>query len=114
MGRGSWVEVERSGIRHIASGLIGNDRDIVAYLVLIRVAFEGIKRIAHRNVRCPGDARVSAKGIEQLGVSVIGSVARIIPDRIQTTIGCNRKCSKPVPFVRVNRVVIDLHRRAKS
>jgi len=64
MGRWVRVEVERGGIRHVTSGFIGNDRDIVAYLVLIRVAFEGIKRIADCNVRRPGHASVGAKGIE--------------------------------------------------
>jgi len=58
------VEVERGGIRHIAPCVIGNDRDVIAYLVLIRIAFEGIKGIAHRNVSRPGDAAVRAKRIE--------------------------------------------------
>jgi hypothetical protein len=44
---GWWVrvEVERSRVSHITAGFIGNDGDIVAYLTLIRIAFERIKRI---------------------------------------------------------------------
>jgi len=58
------IEVERSRVRHVTSGLIGNDRDVIAYLALIRVAFERIKRITYRHVRRPGSASVGAKGIE--------------------------------------------------
>ena len=58
------VEVERGRIRRIAPCVIGYDRDVIAYLVLIRIAFERIKWIAYSNVRCPSGARVGAKGIE--------------------------------------------------
>ena len=58
------IEVERSRVRHVTSGLIGNDRDVIAYLALIRVAFERIKRITYRHVRRPSSASVGAKGIE--------------------------------------------------
>ncbi len=58
------IEVERSRVSHVTSGLIGNDRDVIAYLALIRVAFEGIKRIIYRHVRRPGSTSVGAKGIE--------------------------------------------------
>jgi len=34
------VEVERGGICHIGSGVIRYERDVVAYLVLLRIAFE--------------------------------------------------------------------------
>src|SRR2546427_469070 len=37
------VEVERSRIRHITTGMIRNDGDVVAYLVLVRPAFERTK-----------------------------------------------------------------------
>ena len=82
-----WVEVERSGVSHVAASFIRNDRNIIAYLVLIRIAFERIKRIAHRNVRRPGHASVGAEGIEQLGVCVVGSIARVVPDSIESSIG---------------------------
>ena len=58
------IEVERSRVRHVTSGLIGNDRDVIAYLALIRVAFERIKRITYRHVRRPRHANVGTKGIE--------------------------------------------------
>ena len=61
-----WIEVKRSRIRHVAPSIIGDDSDIVAYLVLIRVAFERIKRIANRHIGSPSDAAISAPGIEQL------------------------------------------------
>ena len=59
-----WVEVEGGGVSHITSGIVGYDRDIIAYLVLIRIAFERIKGVAHRNVRRPGNAAIRALGIE--------------------------------------------------
>ena len=58
------VEVKGRGVSHVAAGFIGNDGDIVAYLVLIRVAFERIKRIAHCYIRRPRHASVGAEGIE--------------------------------------------------
>ena len=81
------VEVESRRIRHITPGLVRYDRDVVAYLALVRVALEGVKRSAHRNIRRPADAGVSAKGIEKLGVGVIGRVARVIPHGIKPSIG---------------------------
>jgi len=64
MGRWVRVEVERGGIRYVTACFIGNDGDIIAYLALVRIAFERIKRIAHRHVRRPCPASVGAKGIE--------------------------------------------------
>ena len=58
------IEVERSRVRHVTAGFIGNDRDIIAYLALVRITFEWIKRIAHRHVRRPGNAGISAEGIK--------------------------------------------------
>ena len=86
MGRWVRVEVERGGIRYVTACFIGNDRDIIAYLALVRIAFERIKRIAHCNVGRPRHASVGAKGIEQLRVCIIGSIARVIPDGIQPPI----------------------------
>ena len=109
-----WIEIERSRIRHVAAGFIGNDCDIIAYLALVRIAFEWIKSIAHRHVWRPRHAGVGAKGIEQLGICVVGSIARVIPDSIQPTIWSYRKRAKPVPLARVNRIVIDFLGRAKG
>ena len=59
-----WVKIERGRIRHVATRVVRNDGDVIAYLVLIRIAFERIKRIAHGNVRRPCDAAIGAKRIE--------------------------------------------------
>jgi len=61
-----WIEVERSRVRHVTTGFIGNDGNIIAYLALVRVAFERIKRIAYRHVRRPCQTGIGAEGIEQL------------------------------------------------
>ena len=87
---------------------VRNDGDVIAYLVLVRIAFEWIKRIAYRHIRRPRDAGVSAKGIKQLRVGVVGSVARVIPDSIEPSIRRYGKCAEPVPLAGVNRIVIDL------
>ena len=58
------IEVKRRGVSYVAAGLVGHDGDIVAYLVLIWVAFERIKRIADCHVRRPGNATIGAPGIE--------------------------------------------------
>jgi hypothetical protein len=108
------VEVKRGGIRHVASRIIGNDGDVVAYLALIRIALERIKRITDRYVRRPCHASVSAKGIEKLRVCVVCSVSRVVPNSVESPVGRYRKCAKPVPLVRINRVVVDLHRRAEG
>ena len=41
-----WVEVKRSRIRHVGSGFVRYDRDIIAYLVLVGITFVRIKRSA--------------------------------------------------------------------
>jgi len=81
------IEVKRGGIRYVAAGFVGNNGNVIADLALIRVALEGGKRIAHSDVSRPSHAGVSAKGIEKLRVRVIGSVARVIPNRIEPSIG---------------------------
>jgi hypothetical protein len=58
------VKVERRRIRHIATGVVRNNGDVIAYLVLLRIAFERGKRIAHRDVRRPSDAAVGTPGVE--------------------------------------------------
>ena len=37
------VEIECGGIRHIATGVVGNDGNVISYLVLLRPAFLRIK-----------------------------------------------------------------------
>jgi len=107
------VEVESSRIRNVTAGIIGNDRDIIPYLALVRIALEGIKRVAHRNIRRPGRTGIGTKGIEKLRVSVIRRVSRVIPDSIEPTIGGYCECTKPMPLVRINRIIIHFHRRAE-
>ena len=58
------VEIKSRRIRHVASRVIRNDGNVIAYLALIGITFEGIKRVAHRNVRRPGHAGIRAPGIE--------------------------------------------------
>jgi hypothetical protein len=108
------IKVKGGRVSYVASSFVRYHRDIIAYLALVRIAFERIKRIAHCHVRRPGRAGVSAKRIEQLGVRVIGSVARIIPDSVESSVGGYRERAKPMPLVRINRVVVDLHWCAKG
>ena len=58
------VEVKRGGIGYVASCVVGHDRDVIAYLLLDRPAFERVKGIAHRYVRRPRNAAIGAVGIE--------------------------------------------------
>ena len=107
----AWVEIEGSRICHIASGVVRNDGDVIAYLALVRIAFERIKRIAHRDVRRPGYARVGAPGIEQLRIGVIRSIPRVIQTASSRPFGAT-EMSQPVPLVGIEQVVIDLLRCA--
>lgn len=45
------VKVERGRIRHVAPGVVRNNGNVVADLVLVRVAFQRIKRITYSHVR---------------------------------------------------------------
>jgi hypothetical protein len=58
------VEVKGSGVSYVATRIVRNDRNIIAYLVLVWIAFEWIKRIAHSNIRSPSDASISAPGVK--------------------------------------------------
>ena len=60
------IEVECGRIRDITSSVVGNDRNVIAHLVLNGIAFEWIKRVTYRDVGCPCHAAVSAPGVEQL------------------------------------------------
>ena len=84
-----WVRVEVEGgrVSHVASGIVGNDGNIIADLILIRIAFERVKWITDCYVRRPSHAGVGAEGIEQLRVGVVGSIARVVPNSIQAAIG---------------------------
>ena len=58
------VEVESGRVRHVATGFIGDNGDVVADLALVRIAFGRIKRGTHRDVGRPGRASVGAVRIE--------------------------------------------------
>ncbi len=75
------VKVKGCRIRYVSAGFIGDDCDVVTYLVLVRIALKRIKRVTHCHVRRPGNTGIGAKGIEQLRVSIVGSIARVIPNR---------------------------------
>ena len=81
------IEVESGSICHITAGLIRNDRDIITYLVLVGITFERIKWIAYRHVRRPSNAPISAVGVEQLRIGIICSIAGVVPDSIEPSIG---------------------------
>ena len=61
-----WIEVEGGRIRHVAPGVVGHDRNVIAYLILDRITFERIEWITYRDIGRPGNTTVRAPGIEQL------------------------------------------------
>ena len=81
------VDVKCSRVRYVTASFIGNDCNVIADLILIWIAFEWVKWITDCYVRRPGNASVGAEGIEQLRVSVVGSIARVVPNSIQAAIG---------------------------
>ncbi len=58
------VEIKSGGIRHVAAGIVRNNGNVIADLVLIGIAFGWNKRVAYCHIRRPCDTRVSAPGIE--------------------------------------------------
>ena len=60
------VEVECGRVSHVTPGFVRYNRNIIAYLALVRIAFERIERIAHSNINRPGDAGIGAIGIKHL------------------------------------------------
>jgi len=108
------VKVERRRIRHVTASVVRHDRKVIAYFLLHRPAFVGIKRIADGNVRCPGDPAIGAVRVEQLRVDVVCGVSRIQPYRINPSVRSDGKRAKPMPLVLIHRVVVDPLRRAKG
>jgi hypothetical protein len=106
-------EIERCGIRDIASGVVRNDCDVITHLVLIRITQEWIERIAHRDVGRPRIAPVRAVGIEELRIGVVPGVSRVQPNGIYASIRRDRKRAEPVPFAVINRIVVDAARGAE-
>ena len=58
------VEVERGRIRYVTTCVIRYHRDVISDLILVRITFERIKRVAYCHIRRPRDTRVRAPGIE--------------------------------------------------
>jgi hypothetical protein len=58
------IKVKRGGVSHVAARFIGNDRDVISYFVLVRIAFKWDKWITYRHVRRPRHAGIGAKGIK--------------------------------------------------
>ena len=58
------VEIEGGSISYIPTSVVGNKGDVIADLVLVRIAFQGVKCITHRHIRRPRDTRVGAIGVE--------------------------------------------------
>ena len=85
----AWIEVEGGRIRHIAAGVVRHDSDVIAYLVLVRPALERVKGLAYLYVSRPGNTSIGAVGIKQLRIGVICGVTRVVPHRIDASVGRN-------------------------
>ena len=81
------IEVESSRIRYVATGIIRHDGDVITYLILIRPAFGGIKRLTDHPVRRPGHAAICAVRIEQLREKVPGVIPCVVPHGVKPSIG---------------------------
>ena len=58
------VDVVSSGIRYVAAGVVRYNRNVIAYLLIVRKTCLRIKRIAHGNIRRPCHTAIGAPGIE--------------------------------------------------
>ena len=108
------VEIKRGGIRHVATGTVRRNGYVIAYLVLVRIAFQGIKRVAYCDIRRPRHPGIRAIGVKQLRVGVVGNrVARVVPHSVQTPIRRYGECAEPVPLID-QAIVIHRVRRAEG
>lgn len=107
------INIESGGIGNVASGVIRHNRDVIAYLLIVRKTCLRIEGIAHCNIRCPGNTTISAPGIEQLRVDIVRGIARIQPHHVDAPIRRHGKRAENVPLVLVDRVVVDPNRCAK-
>src|SRR5204862_5183249 len=62
------VEVESGRVSDVTSSVVRYNGDVLAYLVLGRIAFERSKRIAHRHIGRPRNTAIGAVGVKQLRV----------------------------------------------
>ena len=76
------IQVECGRIRYVAAGVIGDDGDVVAYLVLLWPSLCGIECCAYRDVRRPRRTCICAVGIKQLRLKIVPRIARVIPDGV--------------------------------
>ena len=81
------IHVEGGGISDVRSGVIRNDGDVIAYLLITRITCLRIESGAHSDVRRPARTTIGAPGVKQLGIDVIRSIASVIPDNINACIG---------------------------
>ena len=109
-----FFEIEGRAVCDICPGVVGNDRDVIAELVLVRITEERVKRIADCDIGRPGISAVEAVRIEELRVGVVRGVARVQPDGIDSAIRRDGKRAEPVPLRVINRIVIDPARRAEG
>ena len=58
------VEIIRGGVGDIASGVIGHNGNVIAYLLLNRPAFQRVKGIADGYVRRPSHTAIGAVRVE--------------------------------------------------
>ena len=69
------VEIVGGRVSDVASSVIRHDGDIIAYLVLLRPAFERSERLTDSYVRRPRNTAIGAIRIEQLRINVIGGIS---------------------------------------
>jgi len=108
------IDVEGCGIRHVASDTVRHNGDVIAYLLIVWKTCLRIEHITGGDVRRPCQTTVCAPGIKELGIDVVATVARVVPDHIDASIGRYCQRAKPVPIVLRVGIVVDANRRAKG
>ena len=108
------IEVERGRVGYVTTCVIRYHRDVIADLVLVRIALLRIKQIAHRNVGRPGDAAIRAPRVEHLRIDVVSAVPGVVPHRVEASVRRDSECAEPMPATGNNRIVVDPDRRAEA
>jgi hypothetical protein len=106
--------IEGGRVRDIPACDVGDDGDIVADFILVRITDARIKRFADGDVGRPAVAAIEAVGIEELRGDVVRGVPGIEPDRIESSIRSDGESAKPVKFILAGRIVVDSSRSAVS
>ena len=107
------VDIKGGRIRHIASGIVRHNSHVIADLILLRPPLERVKGIAYGYVRRPRSPAIGAIGVEQLRINVVRSIPAVHPYGINTAVRRHSDCAKPVPLIRVDRIVVDAMGRAE-